>query len=130
VQTWLVLEPRFDSKEMKQARKKLAEQMDPYDPSKHDQISEKVLEFFESAGTAYNVGLLNKELAASSFSYHAACWWEVVKAYVDKERKNLGDDGSVFYEFEKFAAAMKGSDKIAGDDLDKFLKDEKRLAID
>jgi hypothetical protein len=30
VQTWLAMEPRFDSKEMKLARKKLAKQLDPY----------------------------------------------------------------------------------------------------
>ncbi len=115
---------------MKLARKKLAEQMDPYNPSKHEQISEKVIEFFESAGTVYNIGLLNEKLAKSSFSYHAACWWEVVKTYVDKERKNLGDDDSAFCEFEKFAKAMKGRDKITSDDLSKFLTDEKRLKVD
>ncbi|MGB7581912.1 MAG: hypothetical protein WBL85_05635, partial [Sedimentisphaerales bacterium] len=82
VQTWLVLEPRFDSKEMKLARKKLAKQLDPYDPTKHDQITEEVLELFESIGTAYNLGLLHKGLVISSFSYYANYWWEAAKSYV------------------------------------------------
>jgi hypothetical protein len=44
---------------MKQARKKPARQLDPYDATKHDQIGEEVLELFESIGTVYNRGLLN-----------------------------------------------------------------------
>jgi hypothetical protein len=48
---------------MRQARKKLAQQLDPYDPANHDQIGERVLELFESIGTVYNLGLLNVELA-------------------------------------------------------------------
>ena len=70
VQSWLTLEPRFDSNGMKKARKTLAGQSDPYDPSKHDEISEEVLDFFESVGSVYDLGMLNEKLAVSSFSYY------------------------------------------------------------
>ncbi len=131
VQTWLVMEPRFDSKEMKLARKKLAKQLDPYDQSKHDQITEEVLELFESIGTIYNLGLLDKKLAASSFSYYANYWWEAAKSYVDNERRMRGDDDSLFSEFEKFAGAMRKEDpKIDSKALKDFLDNEKRLKTD
>jgi hypothetical protein len=48
---------------MKHARKLLAAQCDPYNPSHHDEMSEEVLELFESIATVYNEGLLNKNLA-------------------------------------------------------------------
>lgn len=128
VQTWLSLEPRFDSKEMKQARKKLAKQLDPYEQSKHDQITEEVLEFFESVGTVYRLGLLQEELAISSFSYYANRWWEAAKAYIDRERKARGDDRSLFSQFEAFVKAMQKHDpRIDDDELKNFLDNEKRL---
>ena len=79
VQTWLELEQRFDSVEMKRARKKLAQQLKSYSPNKHDKMSETVLNFFESVGIAYKSGYLDKNLAGSSFSFHACRWWEAVK---------------------------------------------------
>ncbi len=134
VQTWLALEPRFDSNEMKRARKKLAEQLDSYDSNstKHNKITEEVLEFFESVGTVYNYKLLNKELADSSFSYYANRWWEAAKTYVDKERKDKGDDNSLFSEFEKLVKTMrKKCDPVIDDkDLKNFLADERRLKVD
>jgi len=128
VQTWLTLEPRFDTNDMKRARKLFAQQCDPYRPENHRQMNEEVLEFFESVGTAYKLGLLNKKLAASSFSWHGTRWWEAAKPYVEQERKRKGDDNSIFEEFEKFAKAMRKYDpKITSDDLEKFLDDEKGL---
>jgi hypothetical protein len=112
VQTWLALEPRFDSKDMRRFRKKLAEQMDPYDPAKHDEITEEVFELFESIGIVYKRGLLNKDLADSSFSFHATRWWEAAKHYVDEERKRNGDDLSLFRDFEDFAKAMREHDPL------------------
>jgi len=128
VQTWLALEARFDSNDMKRARRLLAEQYDPYNPSKHDEMSEEVLELFESIATVYNEGLLNKNLAESSFSWYANRWWEAAKPYIDEERRRKGDDQSLFEEFEKFAHEMRKRDpKITSDDLKKFLSDEKGL---
>ena len=131
MQTWLALEPRFDSKEMKLARKKLAKQSDPYDQSKHDQITEEVLEFFESVRTVYGLGLLNEKLAVSSFSSYVNHWWEAAKPYVDHERRTRGDDSSLFSEFEGFARAMRKHDpRIDSKALKDFLDNEKRLKTD
>lgn len=90
VQTWLALEARLDSREIKAAERKLARQLDPYDQSKHDQITEEVLELVESIATVCNFGLLDKSLAFSSFSFYANHWWQAVKAYVDHERRCQG----------------------------------------
>ena len=131
VTTWLALEPRFDSKEMKRARKRLANQLDPYDPTKHDQISEEVLELFESIGTVYNLGLLNIELADSSFSYFANHWWEAAKSYIDQERRNKGDNDTLFVEFEKFVQKVRKYDPVIDSEaLADFLNDEKQLNSD
>src|SRR6266851_4281105 len=76
VNTWLVLQRRFDSREMKKARKVLSEQLQTYTTAKHGEISETVLDFFEDVGTTYREGYLNKKLAESAFSYYACRWWE------------------------------------------------------
>ena len=69
MQTWLYVNPKFDSKELRQARKQLAQQLDSYDPEKRAEIDDAVLDFFESVGALYKRNLLNKELAASFFSF-------------------------------------------------------------
>src|SRR5262249_36617070 len=79
VQTWLHLDPKFDSKELKLARKHLAEQLDPYIPAKRAEVNDDVLNFFEAVGVLYNRNLLNKELAESSFNYWAVGYWEAAK---------------------------------------------------
>ena len=116
---------------MKAARRKLARQLDPYDQSEHDQITEELLELFESIATVYNLGLLDKTLAISSFSFYANHWWEAMKAYVDHERRCRGDDASLFGEFEKFARGMRVHDpRINQESLKEFLENEKRLKTD
>ena len=131
VQTWLELERRFDSQEMKTARKNLARHMKAYDPKKHSKISETVLNFFESIGIAHQERCLNNKLADSSFSFYACRWWEAVKPYVDQERKRQGDDDSMFEDFENFANAMRRPDEKIDDlNLQRFLDDEEKLALD
>src|SRR5689334_17629897 len=44
VRTWLYLEQRSDSDEMNQARAKLAQDFDPYDPKKRAEIHDDILE--------------------------------------------------------------------------------------
>jgi hypothetical protein len=127
VQTWLYVDPKFNSKELKLARKKLAHQLDPYDPGKRAEIDDDVLEFFESVGALYNRNLLNKELAASSFSYWAIHWWEVAKAYVADERRAEHDE-DIYGDFETFAKAMrKDETHLSHADLKGFLADEEGL---
>jgi hypothetical protein len=128
VQMWLALEARFDSKEMKRFRSELAFQLQDYKSSKHSEIDEHVLELFESIGTVYNRGLMNKELAASSFSYYAVYWWAAAESHIRQDRrKNKGDD-SLFCEFEKFAHAMQQDyPKIDEPGLTAFLADELKV---
>ncbi len=130
VQTWLTLDERFDSKEMKQARKILAAQLDPYDPTKFDQIDETVLNFFEDVGVTYENNDLDKELAESSFSYEANFWWAAAEAFIHDDRKRSGDDPTVYDNFESFAKAMHRYDpKISNKALKQFLADEKGLNL-
>ena len=127
VQTWLYLAARFDSEEIKRARARLAAQLGNYDPSTHDDITEGALDVFEDLGTVYRLGLINKELADSTFSYYASRWWEVAKTYIYQERIR-DDDNEIFCDFEEFAKQMRRpSEKIDNLDLKNFLNDEKQL---
>jgi Domain of unknown function (DUF4760) len=129
VQTWLTLLQRFDSNEMKQARKRLVPQLSAYDRTKHDRISETVLNFFEDVGTAHKLGYLDSKLADSSFSYYAVIWWEAAKPYVDEERRRKDGDQSLFEDFERFANKMR-REPVTADLLQAFLADENRLKPD
>jgi hypothetical protein len=128
VQTWLTLEARFDSQEMMQARKKFAQQLKTYAVTKHDKISENVLNFLESVGIAYKEGYLNRKLADSSFSYYAVRYWEASKAYIDREQKIHGEDTTLFEDFKDMATLMRSPDeKIDAEEIELFLVAEIRL---
>ena len=130
VRTWLTLIARFDSNEMTLARKTLATQLENYNSNNHDNISEGVLDLFEDIGTLYNEGLLDKHLAASSFSYFATRWWEAAQPYIAEERRRHEADPTIFQEFEKFAKAMRQpGEKIDAAELSRFLTDEKNAKI-
>jgi hypothetical protein len=127
VQTWLQLASRFDSAEIRRARGKLAEQMQNYDASRHDEVTEEVLDVFEDIGTVYKLELINKELADSAFSYYASRWWEVAKTYIYEERER-NRDNQIFSDFEAFAREMRRPDEKLDDlGLKKFLNDEEQL---
>jgi hypothetical protein len=131
VEAWLALEARFDSQRMKRSRRALAEQLERYNPSNHDAITEEVMEHFESIGAIHKRGLLDKELAYSSFSFHAVHWWEASKDYIYEERKRKRDK-TLFADFEEFAKLMRERDSISGvaaTDLKAFLQDEKNLRV-
>lgn len=125
VQTWLDLEKRFDSTEMKAARRNLAAIMMRYKPHDHDGVSETVLNFFESVGIAYKTGYLDKELTESSFSFYACRWLEILKPYIEEERKRHNNDTSIYKDFSDFAKAMlKPKEIIDSNELRRFLADE------
>jgi len=85
-----------------------------------------LLDVFEDIGTTYKLGLINKDLVYSSFSFYVSRWWEVCKAYIYEERKRLGDvNGETFGDFEMLAKEMRGPDEEM--DLVKFLSDEKQF---
>lgn len=129
VQTWLHLAARFDSKEIRQARGRLAEKLENYVPAKHDEITEEVLDVFEDIGVVYKLGLINEDMVDSSFSYYVSRWWEVARTYIFQEReRNKDKDGEIFCDFEALASKMRRPDeKIDGLDLKKFLNDEKQF---
>ena len=128
VTAWLELDRRFDSEEMKRARKKFADQLRTYAVANHEKISETVLSFFESVGIAYKEGHLNKKLAGSSFSFHAVRYWEAAKAYVDQERKKHGEDQTLFEDFMDLAKLMRSPfEKLNDREIQLFLEDEIRL---
>lgn len=129
VQTWLHLAARFDSDDIRRARARFAEQMEKYDISMHDEITEEVLNVFEDIGTLYRLGLINKELADSAFSYYASRWWEAARTYIYQERdRNKDEKGEIFEDFEAFAKEMRRSrEKLDTLDMKKFLNDEKQL---
>lgn len=130
VQTWLEFEKRFDSADMIRARKKLAQWFKTENPAQDAGISEKVLNFFDDLGAAYEMGYIDKQLADNAFSLHACRWWEVSKSYVDKERKRQKNP-SLFDRFESVARLMRQpGEKIDDEELRRFLEDESRLVED
>ena len=129
VQTWLHLAARFDSTEIRDARGRLAEKLKDYESSKHDEITDEVLDVLEDIGTTYKLGLMNEELAISAFSFYACRWWEAAKTYIYEERKR-NDDDEIFCDFEMFAKKMRPAHKELDDnDLKRFLADEAALRI-
>jgi len=125
VETWLRLAARFDSEEIRRSRVRLAGKLENYDPSKHDEITEEVLDLFEDIGTLYKLGLINRHLADSAFSYYASRLWEVAKTYIYQERER-SKDNELFSDLEAFAKSMRRPDeKLDSLDLKKFLNDEK-----
>jgi hypothetical protein len=118
-------------RQLTRARKKLAQELDPYDPAKKSEMDDDILEFFESVGVLYNQKLLNEKLAVSSFSWEATRWWEVAKGYIADQRQ-AGHDDSLFKEFEKFAKAMRKYEtrQLTDSDLKDFLADQKSLESD
>lgn len=129
LQTWLTLQARFDTKEMKDCRSKLAHQLSNYTSSIHGEVVEDLFDLFEDVAAIKDLGLLNTELAESTFSFYVNHWWRASKPYVDRERMIHGDDKSLFAGFEKLAAAWQHLDPEINDDkLKRFLDDEKSLS--
>jgi hypothetical protein len=132
VQTWLALEARFDSNEMRLARRHVAQQLINYVnlPQIHDAVQEIVFELLESISTVYNLGLLNTDLAISSFGYYIANWWSASESYIKEERKRQGNDVTLYEEFEKFAMKMKnGCPQIEPAQVRRFLNAEATLRV-
>lgn len=128
VQTWIYLASRFDSEEMRRARGRLSEKLEHYSQSKHDEITEEVLNVFEDIGTLKRLGLINEDLADSTFSYHVSRWWEVAKTYIYEERARNDNDNEIFEDFERLAKEMRRpSEKLDSLDLEKFRSDEQQL---
>ena len=128
LQTWMEFRRWFDSTEMIEARRELAKLMRAYTQTIHKEIPETVMNFFEDLGTVYTQGYIDKKLADSTFSYYACRWWEVVKPYVDHERKRHNEDNTLFEDFETLARQMRQpEDVLDADQMKLFLADENNL---
>jgi len=89
-------ESRFDSKEMKNTRAKVAGMI----TTNLDVIPFDVFEFFESLGAVYIDGNIHKKMVENSFSWYAIGWWKAANKYIKTERIDKNDD-SLYEKFEK-----------------------------
>lgn len=129
LKTWMYFREWFDTREMIEARRELAKLMRAYTQERHPFVPETVMNFFEDLGTVYSQGYIDKKLADATFSYYAARWWEVVKPYVDHERKRHNEDKTLFEDFETLARQMRQpEDVLDADQMKIFLADENNLA--
>ena len=128
--TWLEFERRFDSKEMLEARRKLAEDLEAK-TTNPKRILETLLCFFEDLGTLYlegKQGYINRRLADSSFGFYACRWWAAAINYVNQERLRQGGDPTIFQCFEAMAKQMAlERETIDQAAIHRFLEDESRL---
>jgi len=130
VQTWLALEARLDAKEMKRARRKLAQQLASSVALNSPDIGDEVFDLFEAIGSVYNEGLLHKELAVSSFSYYSNRWWAAARAHIAEMRRQKSD-ASLYAHWEKLGVAMHNHDPRIGDaEIKEFLAEEIALHMD
>jgi hypothetical protein len=128
LQTWLTLQARFDTREMKHCRSKLAHQLSTYTSATHGEIVEDLFDLFEDLAAIKGTGLLNQQLAESTFSFYVNHWWRASKPYIDRERMIHGDDKTLFAGFEKVVADWQHLDpEITDDKLKRFLENEKAL---
>lgn len=122
VESWLSLEQRWDSPEMQKARDELTAAIQAHhDSSEKKDLPTDVLDFFESVGSVYQEGLINRKLAEMSFSYEAVGWWEATKGYVFELRRRA-DDKTTYDRFEQFAKAMRT--KYGDVEVAQFLKEQ------
>jgi hypothetical protein len=129
LKTWMYFREWFDTREMIEARRELAKLMRAYTQERHQLVPETAMNFFEDLGTVYNQGYIDKKLADATFSYYAVRWWEIVKPYVDHERKRHNEDMTLFADFEKLAEQMRQpEDVLDADQMKIFLTDENNIA--
>jgi hypothetical protein len=129
VQTWLEIQQRFDSDEMKRARRLLATQLMPqYDPKKFNEIDETLLDTFDDMGALFSRNLIDRDLVGGQLGFYVDRWWLACKPYVDDVRKR-NNNQDYFSGFEELANFMAKNDPHLGeDDVKRFLADESHLA--
>jgi hypothetical protein len=131
VQTWLEMAKRFDSKEMKKARKELAEKIQTYSANDHNKISETVIDFFEDVGTLLKRDFIDEELVVETIGFYGSRWWAAMQPYVSNERRKHKDDATIFADFEFLAKETRlPHEQIDDVELTQFLNDEARLVVD
>src|SRR6266850_1155866 len=128
VTTWLEMEKRFDSPEMKASRARLAEQLQHYDADKFDESTQDVWDLFDDMGRLYRQGLIDKGLTKSAFSYYVNTWWAAGKSRIVEDRQH-DKDASEYEEFEWLAGEFHSADPNAStNDVSEFLAVEAGIA--
>jgi hypothetical protein len=131
VQTWLEMAKRFDSQEMKRARRDLAKKIQTYSADNHDKISETVMDFFEDVRTLWKHDFIDKKLVEETFGFYGSRWWAAVQPYVSNERRKHKDDDTIFADIEFLAKKIRlPHEQIDDVELKQFLNDEARLVVD
>lgn len=138
VRLHMMVEEKWDGERMEKHRAVLARKI--LDKANHDEITESVMDFFESFAILYRLGLIHKELAWNTFGFHASRWWTACKEYVfrERDRQREGNVPQSFTEFEWVAnefyereAREEGKTRAAiepsGERLEEFLRDEMTL---
>jgi len=137
----LALNAKFESKEMRSDRKKLAKLLLSKKKTKHEDVPEQVPNFFETVGTQMRVGYLNPELVWADFQYWVVRWWNALHPYIMDERSRLRNNETIFEDFEAMVEIMyrvdsarrKGNPRIfdlqaeVQEELRSFLLEETKL---
>jgi hypothetical protein len=135
VQFYLELRKQFDSPLLRE-RKLLAQQLKA--GAAHDEINERVLDFFEDLGMLVRRNYIDREMVWDTFSYYAKGWWSACKDYITVERADKGGDPTLFSDFGDlvemiYVDEMKKRGKMRAElepsplALQRFLDDEGRL---
>jgi len=89
VEIGLELDRKFDSAEMRRARKELAKALIGRKP-----VEEwRVLDFFESVDGYKDKGWIDNDILFDSFSYYIENYWPAIQSEVTKFRKEQNYDG-------------------------------------
>ncbi len=131
----ITLENRFNSIEIRKARKNLAKQI--LRGTDKSELWETTLEFFELLGIMFRKKSLDPEMVWATFSYYNLRWWELTKELVNNLRQSKND--ITFYaEFENLTNEMYKWDMMKRnktleevtpkkEELDEFLNEEGNL---
>lgn len=111
VQILLQYDKRFDSLEMRKARRRLAFQL------LHNQYvtEDRVPDFFDTLAMYTHKDMVDKDSVYNSYSYYIERYWAALKSgYIDKFRKEEGDtSGGYFADFEELNKEMLSADADA-----------------
>jgi len=93
-------------------------------PPTHDEIRERVMDFFEDMGMLYRRNYLDREMIRDTFSYYGSGWWNACADYIMEERKRNGGDETIYSDFEKLKDVF---EDLPVKDTKEFLLDEIRI---
>lgn len=138
VRLHMMVEEKWDGERMERHRAVLARKI--LDKAPHDEVTESVLDFFESFAILYRLDLIHRELAWNTFGFHVSRWWTACKEYVfrERDRQREGNVPQSFTEFEWIAnefyereakdeGKTRGAIEPSGERLEEFLRDEMAL---